>query len=165
MRWVLLLTGAYAGWLALLAVQEFGHVLHAWLSGVRVERVVIPLMGFSRTDLLGATTTRFIVWGGPAWGCAIPLVALAIGWTRPRIRRILLAFSGLCLIANGAYLGAGSFLAAGDAGDLLRLGTPGWTLWLFGAITVSAGLYCWHLLGPQLGLSSRGDDPRARASD
>ena len=50
-------------------------------------------------------------------------------------------FAGFCLIANGVYLGIGAFQGDGDAGDLLRMGTPKWCLWLFGLIAVPLGLF------------------------
>ena len=53
-------------------------------------------------------------------------------------------FAGSCLVANGAYIGAGSFRRIGDAGDLLRQGSPIWSLWLFGIITIPLGLYLWN---------------------
>lgn len=56
-------------------------------------------------------------------------------------------WAGFCLIANGAYLGVGWTMRAGDAGDLLRHGTPVGVMVLFGAVAFSAGLALWHLLG------------------
>jgi len=45
---------------------------------------------------------------------------------------------------GGAYLGVGWIWHAGDAGDLLRLGTPAWMLVLFGVAAAAAGLVLWH---------------------
>jgi hypothetical protein len=50
------------------------------------------------------------------------------------------------LIANGAYIGAGSLHGVGDAGDMLRHGSPRWLLVLFGVACVIAGLWIWHRL-------------------
>ncbi len=149
----LLLVGS---WLALMAVHEGGHVLHAWLSGGRVARVEIPLLGFSRTDLAENPHPLFVAWGGALWGCLLPsaLLGLVVATGR-RWRQIALFFAGLCLIANGAYLAIGQFSGAGDAGDLVRLGTPRWVLVMFGVITAPAGLYCWHRLGPRMGIGQR----------
>jgi hypothetical protein len=47
-------------------------------------------------------------------------------------------FAGFCLIANGIYLGVGSFSGVGDAGDLLRYGAPRGTLIAF-ADLITAG--------------------------
>ena len=56
-------------------------------------------------------------------------------------------FAGFCLVANGAYLGAGWKANAGDAADLVDYGTPAWVLVVFGVVTTGAGLYLWHLIG------------------
>ncbi|QDV36446.1 hypothetical protein [Tautonia plasticadhaerens] len=72
--------------------------------------------------------------------------------TRLRWAYLLRFFAGCCLIANGVYLGVGSFEGVGDAGDLLRYGAPGWQLIAFGLICVPLGLACWHRFGPQFGL-------------
>jgi hypothetical protein len=66
---------------------------------------------------------------------------------------VLRFFTGFCLIANGAYIGAGSFNHAGDAGEMLKHSAARWSLWLFAALTVPAGLYLWHGLGPHFGLA------------
>jgi hypothetical protein len=65
---------------------------------------------------------------------------------------VLRFFAGFCLIANGAYLGAGSFDRVGDCGEMLRHGSELWQLWLFGLITMPAGLWLWHRQGPHFGL-------------
>jgi hypothetical protein len=55
---------------------------------------------------------------------------------------------------TGAYIGVGSFGRIGDAGDMLRHGSPIWSLWLFGAATFPLGLYLWNGLGPHFGLGA-----------
>jgi hypothetical protein len=60
-------------------------------------------------------------------------------------------FAGFCLIANGAYLAIGLLDGIGDAGDLVANGAPAWSLIAFGAVTIPAGLWLWHGLGPRLG--------------
>ena len=52
-------------------------------------------------------------------------------------------FAGFCLIANGAYLGVGSFFGTGDCGEMVRQGSPLWALRLFGAIAVPMGFWLW----------------------
>ena len=70
---------------------------------------------------------------------------------------VLRFFAGFCLLANGAYIGVGSFYRIADAGDLLRHGAAHWQLWLFGLAACPIGLALWHRLGPHFGLgSSRG---------
>jgi hypothetical protein len=154
-RPVLLVAVLYGCWLGMMLMHECGHVLHAWASGAKVERVVLPLLGFSRTDLAENPRPLFVSWGGAVWGSLLPLVLLAIACAiRLRYWRVCLFFAGFCLIANGAYLAFGSFCLAGDAGDLLQHGAPQWTLFLYGAVTMPLGLLLWHWLGPRLGLGN-----------
>ncbi|XHC26480.1 MAG: hypothetical protein ACFHWZ_17240 [Phycisphaerales bacterium] len=49
----------------------------------------------------------------------------------------------LCLIANGAYLGAAFILPVGDAADLIRLGVPVWAFAVPGVLAFGAGLWVW----------------------
>jgi hypothetical protein len=65
---------------------------------------------------------------------------------------VLRFFAGFCLIANGSYLGAGSFTHIGDAGEMLKHGADPWHLWLFAVLTVPTGLWLWNGLGPHFGL-------------
>jgi hypothetical protein len=135
----------YATWLGMLCLHELGHVLHAWASGGGVASLSVPLLGFSQTIVHPNPHERFVAWGGPLWGCLIPLIAFAIArFTRRRVPEPLRFFAGFCLIANGAYLGLGWTFRAGDAGDLLRLGTPRWLLIAFGLVATAAGLALWH---------------------
>jgi hypothetical protein len=142
-------------WLGMQAVHEFGHVVGAWLTGGRVARVVLNPLTISRTDLAKNPHPLPVVWAGPLLGVGIPLVAWAAagllhapGWY------VLRFFAGFCLVANGGYLAAGSIDRVGDCGDLLRYGTPVWLLWLFGAVTVPAGIALWHRLGEHFGLGA-----------
>lgn len=138
----------YGCWLGMMAAHELGHVFHAWLSGGRVELVVWPWLGFSRTDLSHNPHPLFVAWGGALWGSAIPLALLASAVVfRFRRKGWLQFFAGFCLVANGAYLAAGSMIGAGDAGDLMRHGTPHGVLVAIGMFGVVGGLYLWHRLG------------------
>ena len=77
---------------------------------------------------------------GPIWGCLIPLGLLAIGRRNAAAQRYLCFFAGLCLIANGAYIGIGWVDAAGDAGTQLapeiKTSINGMT---FHGVTVASG--------------------------
>ena len=55
-------------------------------------------------------------------------------------------------VDDGAYVGVGSFDRIGDAGEMLKNGSPLWLLWLFGAIALPLGLFLWNGLGPSFGL-------------
>lgn len=155
-RLLLFVLMVYACWLGMMAVHEFGHVLHAWLSGGRVSAVTLPLVGFSRTDLSHNPHPLFVAAAGAVWGSVLP-IAIAVIVRRLRLRywHILQFFAGFCLIANGAYLAAGSFDAVGDAGDLQRLGVWRWLLIAFGAVTIPLGLFLWHGLAPPIWLPSQ----------
>lgn len=150
---VLLFSTLALSWLLMQAVHELGHVGAAHLTGGHVEQVILHPLAFSRTDVSPNPHPLLVTWSGPLLGSALPLIAFAIaravrlpGWPSLRF------FAGFCLIANGAYLGIGSFDRAGDAGDLLRYGAPLWQLWLFGLLTAPTGLFLWHRLGPHFGL-------------
>jgi hypothetical protein len=89
-----------------------------------------------------------VAWGGPLGGVLIPLAILFLSrFTLPGAARAAAVFAGFCLVANGAYIGLGPFMTAGDGHDLLRHGAPRWTLLLFGGTALSAGLYLWHRAG------------------
>jgi hypothetical protein len=142
-------------WLGMMVVHESGHVLGAWLTGGTVARVVAQPWTFSRTDLSLNPHPLAVAWAGPLGGVLFPLAALGLArLCRMPGAYLLRFFTGFCLIANGAYLGIGSFDAAGDAGDLLRLGAPIWQLWAFGVLTAPLGLYLWHRQGRHFGLGS-----------
>jgi hypothetical protein len=80
------------------------------------------------------------------------LAAHALGMP---VAYLLRFFAGFCLIANGAYLGAGMFVPVGDAADLLRSGSSMWPLALFGLIAIPTGLAVWHRQGAQFGLGAQ----------
>jgi len=139
-------------WLWMMAVHELGHVAGAWLTGGTVQRVVLHPLAFSRTDVAPNPQPVVVVWAGPLVGVLLPLAMLAVwklnNWPAVHLIRF---FAGFCLIANGAYIGAGSWSAIGDAGDMLRAGSPAWTLWLFGLLTIPLGLCLWNGSGPRYG--------------
>jgi hypothetical protein len=140
-------------WLVMQAVHELGHVAVAVATGGTVERLVLYPHSISRTDTSGSSHPLLVVWAGPVVGVALPLVLLAVcKTTKSKWAYLVQFFSGSCLIANGAYIGAGSFRQIGDAGQLVRQGSPIWCLWLFGVITIPLGLYLWNGLGPHFGL-------------
>lgn len=136
-------------WLLMQAVHELGHVLHAWLSGGSVVRVVLDPREISHTDLGSNPHPSFVAWGGLLWGAALPAALLLLS-SRPgqRIRHLLRFFAGFCLVANGAYLAGGTLARAGDPADLMRLGAPAALLLVAGSLVAAAGLLVWHRLGP-----------------
>jgi len=129
------------------------HALGAWLTGGRVARVVLHPLTISRTDLANNPRPLFVAWAGPMFGVVFPLVL----WAFAKSIRVPGAFvprffAGFCLLANGLYIGVGSFGHIGDCGEMLRHGSAAWQLWLFGAVTAPVGLWMWHGLGPDFGL-------------
>jgi hypothetical protein len=150
---ILILAVGLSSWLGMQLVHESGHVLAAWLTGGRVVKVVFHPLTISRTDVAPSPHPLLVVWAGPVVGVVVPVGA----WLGVRALRLPGAylgrfFAGFCLIANGAYIGAGSFDRVGDCGEMLRHGSPLWALWLFGVAAVAAGLGMWHRLGPHFGL-------------
>lgn len=146
---------ALFSWLAMQAVHEFGHVAGAWMTGGRVERVVLYPTVISRTDLSNNPHPLTVVWAGPIVGVMLPLAAcVAARWLWRRGSYLFRFFAGFCLIANGAYIGAGSFYRIGDAGTMLRYGSPLWQLWLFGLLATALGLALWNALGPDFGFGA-----------
>jgi hypothetical protein len=149
---VLIGSTVLGSWLGMQAVHESGHVLGAWLTGGRVERVVLHPLTISRTDLGHNPSPLAVVWAGPVAGTAVPVLVWA-GAAAVRLPGafVLRFFAGFCLLANGLYIGVGSLDRVGDAGDMLRHGSAPWQLWLFGAATAPAGLWLWNGQGPYFG--------------
>jgi hypothetical protein len=152
---VLIGSTVLGSWLGMQAIHEAGHVLGAWLTGGRVARVVLNPLTISRTDLADNPRPLVVVWFGPLVGVAAPLLI----WGVAAVARVpwafvLRFFAGFCLLANGLYIGVGSFDRVGDCGEMLRHGSVPWHLWLFGASTAPVGLGLWHRQGPHFGLGS-----------
>ena len=154
---VLIGSTVLGSWLGMQAVHEAGHVLGAWLTGGRVARVVLHPLTISRTDLADNPRPLVVVWAGPLVGVAFPVVLWA-GAAAARLPGafVLRFFAGFCLLANGLYIGVGSFDGVGDCGEMLRHGSALWHLWLFGAATAPIGLWLWHGQGPHFGLGPAG---------
>ena len=152
-RCILIVSTIAWSWLGMMVVHECGHVLGAWMTGGDVDRVVLPPLGFSRTDLARNPHPLLVAWSGPVFGVIAPLATLALAagfrWTGTHL---LSFFAGLCLIANGAYLGVGWTERAGDASDLLAGGATVWQLCAFGAVCLPSGLPLWNGIGPRFGL-------------
>ena len=93
----------------------------------------------------------------PIVGVAAPLLFWGVSAAARFVAAFVLRwFAGFCLLANGLYVGAGSFGGIGDCGDMLRHGSDLWHLWLFGVLTAPAGLWLWHNQGPHFGLGAAG---------
>jgi hypothetical protein len=154
MHQVLLIGATILGsWLGMQAIHELGHVVGAWLTGGRVATVVLNPLTISRTDLAENPQPLAVVWAGPIFGVLVPLVFWgAAAACRVPGAFVLRFFAGFCLLANGLYIGFGSFGQIGDCGDMLRHGASVWHLWLFGLLTAPPGLWLLHRQGPHFGL-------------
>jgi hypothetical protein len=162
---LLIVSLAGFSWLAMMALHEFGHVLHAWLSGGTIDTVVLHPLAISRTDVSPNPHPLFVAWGGVTWGCLLPLgLWTAVRRLARRYCYLAAWFAGFCLIANGAYLTAGAVLPDGDDGGvLLAHGAARWQLFAFALPAVGAGLYLWNGLGPHFGLTGKGEVDRKAA--
>lgn len=155
---VLIVATLANAWLLMQAVHELGHLLAAWLSGGEVSQVVLHPLTISRTDLRDNPSPEFVCWTGPIFGALAPVIVwAAMRWCRATSESSVRFFAGFCLIANGAYLAVGARDGIGDAGDLLNLGFPPWTLYLFGAATIPCGLWLWNGLGTRFGIGPDAD--------
>lgn len=152
---VLVASTLLGSWIGMQAVHEAGHVLGAWSTHGKVARVVLHPMTISRTDLADNPSPLLVVWAGPLFGVVAPLLAGCLaGAARLPGAFVLRFFAGFCLIANGGYIGVGSFDGVGDCGEMLRHGSDLWQLWLFGVVTAPVGLLLWHGQGSFFGLGA-----------
>ncbi len=154
---ILIVSCTLGSWLGMQAVHESGHVVGVLLTGGRVERVVLHPLTISRTDVSENPSPLFVVWCGPMIGVAVPVFIWLIA-TKTRLKDAFLLrfFAGFCLIANGLYIGGGSFGQIGDCGTMLQHGSAIWQLWLFGIVTAPVGLWLWHGQGTHFGLGTAG---------
>jgi len=153
LQYILLVSVVVGSWLGMQMLHELGHVAAARLTGGRVERVVLHPLTISRTDVSHNPRPLVVVWAGPIVGVLLPLM-LWFAAVRLHLAAafVLRFFAGFCLVANGLYIGCGSFEGIGDCGEMLRHGSPPWQLRLFGMATVPLGLWLWHGQGSHFGL-------------
>jgi hypothetical protein len=140
-------------WLGMMIVHEVGHVVMAWAGDERVFKVVIHPLVISRTDTSHEKHPLLVIWSGAILGSLIPVCVWVMAKAfRLRFVYLFQFFAGFCLIANGCYLGVGTFFDVGDAGDLAGFGCPRWLMILFGLVCVPTGLFLWNGLGKCFGL-------------
>jgi hypothetical protein len=139
-------------WPLMMLVHESGHMTAAWVTGGRVQRLIWYPLCFSRTDVMPNPSPLVVVWAGPVVGAVVPAVVAALGAAgRLSISYILSFFAGFCLLANGAYIGVGTFERVGDARDMLRLGASPVSMVLFGLFATMLGVWLLNRVSPQLG--------------
>jgi hypothetical protein len=143
-------------WHSMMVLHELGHVIGAWSSGGVVRAVVLHPQAISRTDVRPNPFPLFVAWMGPVAGCALPAaIWMALPSSLGFARGMSQFFLGFCLIANGAYIGVGAFEGIGDAGELLRHGSPFLGLLVFGLSASCCGFWAWHHLGSPAKLLTR----------
>jgi hypothetical protein len=144
-------------WLGMMVLHECGHALHAWWSAGTVEGVLLHPLAISMTAVHPNPHPHFVVWGGPVWGCVLPLLMLGgIRLLRLPSAYLFRFFAGFCLVANGVYIGPMSFTPAGDPADLLRYGCPQWVMLAFGAVAIGTGFVLWHGQSARFGFGPDG---------
>ena len=122
-RGAILGLGLYPSWLAMMAVHEAGHVLHAWASGGTVSVVRVPLAGFSIPTRLNTTAIESdvrVTGGFPMEEARNFTLALFEGGSR--VLSVDLS-QGLSATASGitlTFLGGGDPLLL-DPGDRVHL--------------------------------------------
>jgi hypothetical protein len=150
---ILVVSTLLGSWLGMQTAHESGHVLGALFTGGEIAAVVLHPLTISHTEMIENPHPMVVVWAGPLVGVLLPLFLWALlaatGAPGAFIARF---FAGFCLIANGAYLGVGSFLGTGDCGEMFRQGSSAWILRIFGAIAVPLGFWLWNGQGPNFGL-------------
>jgi|GEM_PF-196300 len=147
-------------WYAMMMAHELGHVLAALWTRSRLDAVIVPWLGLSRTDFAPNDHVWAVVLAGPVVGCVLPLmVSVVLGLAQPRSGWSVIArfVAGFCLVANGAYMMSGIVSPVGDARDLIELGAVRReVLALGGAVAVAVGLFCWSGIGAAFGVNFRG---------
>ncbi|MFN3168423.1 MAG: M50 family metallopeptidase [Phycisphaeraceae bacterium] len=153
------LLALWAGFYLFMASHEAGHVLAALLTGGRIADIELSPIALSHTHLAHNPRPLIVVWAGPVFGVADALGAWGLlVWLRKRGDALpeeaaFVFLAGLCLIANGVYIGLGWIDRVGDTGDMMRLGTPTPVMIGFGLVATALGLMLWHTLGKAMGLS------------
>jgi hypothetical protein len=152
---LLILSLCWLSWLSMMLVHECGHILAARLSGGTVRKLVWYPAALSRTDVSPNPHPAIETWAGPMYGSIAPLaLAIAVSATGARIAYLFWFFAGFCLLANGAYIGVGSFWPVGDAKVLLINGASRSSLGVFGLAAVMSGLLILDRVSPWLGFGT-----------
>lgn len=150
---MLIVSSLIAAWLGMQAVHELGHLIAVLLSGGNFVRVVLHPLTISRTDVFPNPQPLIVVWAGPLVGVIAPVTGWLIAeWRKWPAAFCLRFFAGFCLVANGVYIGIGSFSQIGDCREMLQHGAALWQLWLFGLVAVPSGFAMWNGQGKHFGL-------------
>lgn len=122
--------------------HEAGHGLAALLTGGTIRQIDLMPWQLTQTVLTTNPHPGIVVWAGPLFGIALPLVIGRI-WRRWKYAAMLRFFSGMALVVNGVYLGLGGFARIGDTLEMTRSGTPLWAMVIFGIAALISGVLLW----------------------
>src|SRR5262245_33140252 len=104
-QFVLVGSTILGSWLGMHAIHESGHILGTWMSGGKIQKVVLHPLTISRTDLLENPHPLIVVWAGPVFGVVLPtIVWLLLALLRLRDAFVARFFAGFCFVGNGAYI-------------------------------------------------------------
>ena len=150
---VLIVSTILASWLGMQMMHELGHITAAKVVRAKIDHVALHPLTISHTDVRPNAHPLFIVWAGPLVGVTLPLLLWFFALVaKSRETSLFRFFAGFCLVANGVYIGAGSFFGTGDCGEMLRNGSPIWLLQLFGITATPLGFILWNGQGKHFGL-------------
>jgi len=135
-------------------VHELGHITAAKAVGAKIDLVALHPLTISHTDVGPNKHPLIVVWAGPLAGVLFPLALWRAAAAHLNAAVLFRFFAGFCLVANGVYIGVGSFFSIGDCGEMLRNGSPIWSLWLFGAAATLTGFLLWNNQGGHFGFGA-----------
>ena len=146
-----------ASWFGMQQIHELGHIAAAKWIGATIDHIALHPLTISHTDVGPNRNPRLVVWAGPISGTVLP-VAIWLVAAALRIQEAFLLrfFAAFCLVANGVYIGVGSFFGIGDPGEMLRNGSPIWLLHVFGLVATLGGFVLWNGEGEHFGLGPNG---------
>ncbi len=132
------LLGAWIFFYGMMLLHELGHILAALCSGGQIVAVELTPWTLSRTDVSPNPHPIFVAVSGGIAGVVLPLCLWGL------FRRDLWGvFAGFCCLANGLYLGLGTYGHVGDCGELMIHGFPREALWVFGIVASGVGIWIW----------------------
>jgi hypothetical protein len=153
-----------ASWFGMQQIHELGHIAAARWIGATIDHIAIHPLTISHTNVGPNRNPNLVVWAGPTSGTLLPLaIWLIAAALRIQEAFLLRFFAAFCLVANGVYIGVGSFFGIGDPGEMLRNGSPIWQLHVFGLVATLAGFVLWNGEGKHFGLGPNAKPIQARA--
>ncbi len=129
-----------AGFVGLIAIHEFGHILACWHRGLRVSwPAFVPFVGAwvnLKDQPHNAETDAYIGFGGPLIGSLAALALYLFGQRTGELFWLALAYSGFLLNLINLIP-----VPAMDGGRVLQILTP--RIWLVGVPLIFALFFYW----------------------